>query len=435
MNRLIKTILLLLLCIGSASATVTQIDSIPNFVSAVYRGGTIFKVGVLTDYYGVLFSSTTTDNIVLAVTFSCTDAGALSANVIDTEVYVTGVGTGVGAYPAALQIPNTNYFLGSWSHVDSTWIYIFEIDTANGTFGGEAVIAEDAIKWAGSKKHTFLQIGSSDYFALAAENTSSSATWVKTFLIDPDTPTILDVTVDSLDFGSTKIIDIDRVASSDFYVVSTWGGYYTPMTYSISQEDGTIAERADIKEICVYNLPSPGNLYANTAHVNDTVFVGVSSQWIGSFSVNSLNGTISCSADSVVAIANNSAGIGPSIAANDSVTVAFYTDYWLDYDAYLASCSVNQVSGALTLAQPEIKAFSDNLTSDFFSSSRMLTRDSRKVLMVYRGASPFYGCIRTMEVTPAPYWGHERNGIAYPYLNSVDGVGIADILEVDGVEK
>ncbi|HUX54251.1 MAG TPA: hypothetical protein VMV56_07550 [Williamwhitmania sp.] len=438
MNRLIKTILLLLLCIGSASATVTKVDSIPNFINEVYAGGNLFKIGVLTDYYGVIFNSPPTGNLLTVVTFSCTSEGVLPASVIDTEVIVVGSGT-VGRNPAVVQIKDTNHFLATVSanftgDVDSTWVYIFGIDTADASITGAdwPVVVKNLYTY----DHTLIQIGTSNYYALSYRSGVSFACGMKTFLIDPDTPEILDVTVDSISTSGYSI-DIDRIGSSDYYVVSDWHIPYSVSTREISQVDGTIGAAIDGLDIGEGTMKQETRF--NTCAANDSIYVGASiaisgsyPRFLCSFKASPYDGSLT-RGDSV-AIDTKLECV--SVAANDSSAIVFYSGYWTGYDGYLAAYSINPASGTFTDRQQKEVLWSENLTStESYFSSMMLTEDSRYVLLSYRTASPYYGFLRTMLLEPNPYWGHERDGISYPNISNIDGVDISNVAEVDGVEK
>ena len=436
-RRILYTIVIALLCCSVVSATVTHIDSIPNFVNNTFKGGTIFKVGVATDLYGIIYTSTTTDNLLVVATFSCSDAGVLPASVIATSVFGTGSGT-VGNHPAAIQIPNTEHFIGTLSHDatgsnDSTWVYLFGVDTVTAAITG--VTNSTVIKLEPTRDHVLVQIGTSNYFALAWSRTDAYTCDMKTFLVDPITPGISDVTIDSLSSGGYSM-DIDRVGSSDYYVISTWGTGYNVETKSISQADGTIGAQADLL-VMNYKVQLQ-NSRMSTYSANDSIFVGASQAFGGSdkffhsFEASPYDGALTrCDSVSVETKFESVA-----VAANDSGAFVFYSGYWTGYDGYLAAYSIGQITGEFTETQQLEKQWSGDLTADnLYISSMMLTDDSRYVLLSHRSADPFYGTLRTMLISQTPHWGHERDGIAYPNVNSIDGVGIADVLEVDGVEK
>lgn len=440
MNRLLSILFAILLYCGVAFGTVTKVDSIPNFLNAVYRGGDLFKIGVLTDYYGIIFTSETGANRVTVATFSCTDAGVLPAAIIDSQVFTSGSdGTNVGRHSAAIQIKDTNYFIGSWSFngtADSTWVFIFGIDTADATFDGAGVIDDAAIKWDAVQDQNLIQIGTSDYYAFSYRSQTVSNCYIKTFLVDPATPAILDVTVDSATVSAYST-DIDQLGTSDYYVVSAWGANFVVATFPISQVDGTIGAQVDAITVAVGGQAQTTRF--ETDNVNDSVFVAASysiagayPRYLHSFVASPYDGDLT--AGDSEAIATKCACL--SVAANDSGAIVFYSDYWTNYDGYLAAYSINQATGTFTKTQQSEIQWSENLTSDdSFFSSMMLTENSRYVLLAYRTATPYYGFLRTMLLEPTPYWAHERDGIAYPNLNSVSGVGISSVIEVSGTVK
>jgi len=437
MNRLIKTILLLFLLYGSAVATVTQIDSIENIVSNTYIGGTIFKVGVASDFYGILYSGTSPNELLICASFSCTSSGELSETVISNQGYATGTGT-LGGYPGAIQIPATEYFIGSFSHDatgsnDSTWVFIFTVDTSDATVGG--VIAEEVIKYAPTRENTIIQVGESDYYMLSYRRIGSSTCGIKTFAIDKVTPAVGDVTIDSISTISAYSIDIDRVGDSDFYVISNWYSTFSVSTREISQVDGTIG--AQIDNAVIFSEVQLQNSKFNTYPVNDSIFVAITCglslsdpRNFCTFKVSPTDGSITIS-DTIDITTKFEES---TVAANDSGIIAFYSGYYTGYDGYTTAYSIDQEDGSILDRQQKETQWSQNLTTAFYPSSLMLGDDSRYVLLAYRGADT-YGWLRTLLLEPNLYWGHERDGVSYPDISDVDGVDIPNVLEVDGVEK